>query len=68
MQGLGRLAWEMSDSLGHGIADGPPIGFDERNYADAETEAVPIVYGADVGDWWGIWDNSKPTKQSGMDW
>jgi len=56
------------DSLGHWVADGTPIGYYEVNYADAETEAIPVVYGIDVRDWWSIWDKSKPTKRGKVVW
>jgi uncharacterized protein (TIGR03067 family) len=56
------------DAMGHWVADGTPIGYYEVNYADAETEAIPLVYGIDVRDWWSVWDNSKPTKRGQVAW
>ncbi|NOZ40815.1 MAG: hypothetical protein GXP24_11400, partial [Planctomycetes bacterium] len=56
------------DGLGHWVADGTPIGYYEINYADAETVAVPIVYGVDVRDWWSIWDDSKPVRRGKVVW
>ena len=52
----------------HWVPDGTPIGFYEVVYADEHVEAIPIVYGADVRDWWNVWDNSKPTTRSKVVW
>lgn len=56
------------DSLGHWVADGTPIGYYEVNFADADSVAIPIVYGVDVRDWWSVWDDSKPTDRGVVAW
>ncbi len=52
----------------HWVPDGTPIGFYEIVYEDEHVEAIPIVYGADVRDWWNVWDNSRPTTRSKVVW
>ncbi len=59
---------KQGDMLGHWVADGTPIGYYEINYADAETVAIPIVYGVDVRDWWSVWDDSKPVRRGKVVW
>lgn len=52
----------------HWVPDGTPIGFYEVVYEDEHVEAIPIVYGADVRDWWNVWDDSRPTTRSEVVW
>ncbi|MEX2169883.1 MAG: hypothetical protein WD851_11280 [Pirellulales bacterium] len=56
------------DSLGHWVADGTPIGYYEVVYEDGSAEAIPIIYGVDVRDWWSIWDNAKATERGKVVW
>lgn len=56
------------DGMGHYVPDGTPIGYYEVVYADNHAEAIPIVYGVDVRDWWSVWDNSKPVKRGTVVW
>ena len=56
------------DSLGHWVADGTPIGYYEVLYEDGSAEAIPIIYGVDVRDWWSVWDNAKATERGKVVW
>ncbi len=57
-----------ADPVGHYQEDGTLIGHYRVNYEDGDWEIIPIVYGRDVRDWWGLWDNFKPTTQSKIAW
>ena len=52
----------------HWVPDGTPVGFYEVVYEDDHVEAIPIIYGADLRDWWNVWDKSKPTTRSKVVW
>ncbi|MFO1020772.1 MAG: hypothetical protein U0903_08760 [Planctomycetales bacterium] len=62
---------------GIGRRDMPAFAFEKDNttigmyvvtYEDDDVEFIPIVYGKDVRDWWGVWDNFQPTKASDVVW
>lgn len=62
---------------GIGRRDMPAFAFEKDNntigmyvvtYEDDDVEFIPIVYGKDVRDWWGVWDNFQPTKGSEVAW
>lgn len=52
----------------HSEKDGTLIGYYRVNYDDGDYEIIPIVYGKDVRDWWGIWDKFQPTRNSTIAW
>jgi len=52
----------------HFEKDGTLIGYYRVNYEDEDYEVIPIVYGKDVRDWWGIWDKFAPTRNSEIAW
>lgn len=52
----------------HFEKDGTLIGYYRVNYEDDDYEVIPIVYGKDVRDWWGIWDKFAPTRNSEIVW
>jgi RNA polymerase sigma factor (sigma-70 family) len=45
-----------------GVADGTEIGVYLLRYADGSEERIPIVYGADVRDWWRSADPALPSR------
>ena len=49
------------------IKDGTPIGEYTVRYSDGSTQAIPIVYGEDVRDWWN-WDKSKEANRGKAVW
>jgi hypothetical protein len=57
-----------ADPVGHYQEDGTLIGHYRVNYEDGDWEIIPIVYGRDVRDWWGVWDKLKPTTQAKYGW
>lgn len=56
------------DKWNHWVPDGVPIAYYEVVYQDESVEAIPIVYGQDVRDWWSLWDDNKPTTRSKVVW
>ncbi len=50
-----------------GIKDATPIGQWIVHYEDGSQETIPIVYGADVRDWWNT-DRSKKLNRSKVAW
>lgn len=57
-----------ANPLGHWVPDGTPIAYYKVTYADGDAEAIPVVYGQDVRDWWSVWDHDKPTTRSQVVW
>ncbi|MFO1020771.1 MAG: hypothetical protein U0903_08755 [Planctomycetales bacterium] len=57
-----------ANPAGHFERDGTAIGMYIITYEDQDVEFVPITYGKDVRDWWGIWDKFQPTKKSEVAW
>lgn len=62
---------------GRGRPDGPIFAYEKDTsaigmyvitYEDDDIEFIPVVYGKDVRDWWGLWDNFQPTKNSEVVW
>src|SRR5262249_6045471 len=49
------------------VADGTQIGEYKVHYEDGSTEAVPIVYGQDVRDWW-YTENLKGVSRGKVAW
>jgi RNA polymerase sigma factor (sigma-70 family) len=47
---------------GFGVDDGTAIGTYVVRYADRTEERVPIVYGADLRDWWRDSDDAEPSR------
>src|SRR4051795_4239732 len=45
----------------HFVPDGTLIGLYEVHYEDGSSEAIPIVYGEDVRDWWVTADSKGAT-------
>lgn len=57
-----------NNPAGNWVPDGLPIAYYEVVYQDGSSEAVPVIYGFDVRDWWSVWDHEKPTRQSRVAW
>ena len=47
--------------------DGALVGQYRLTYQDGKTASLPIVYGADIRDWW-IWDNGMPLTRGVVAW
>jgi hypothetical protein len=52
---------------GDSVKDGTTIGHYLLHYEDGTTEAVPIVYGEDVRNWWND-DGSRPVARGTIAW
>lgn len=63
--GWGSFGGPESD---HFEKEGTLIGYYRVNYEDGDYEVIPIVYGKDVRDWWGIWDKFAGTRNSEVVW
>lgn len=49
------------------VADGVVVGRYVLHYEDGSSQAVPIVYGQDVRDWWN-WDHSAAVTRGRIAW
>ncbi|MHA3772327.1 hypothetical protein ACXR0O_12405 [Verrucomicrobiota bacterium sgz303538] len=49
------------------VEDGTPIGEYTVHYEDGSTTSIPIVYGADVRDWWS-WGKSVEVSRGKIAW
>jgi hypothetical protein len=47
--------------------DGTLVGQYRLKYQDGETASLPIVYGADIRDWW-VWDDGTPLTRGVVAW
>jgi hypothetical protein len=47
--------------------DGALVGQYRFKYQDGETVLLPIVYGADIRDWW-VWDDGAPLTRGVVAW
>jgi hypothetical protein len=64
---LTKLHFLHSCACGHKTPDGTVIGQYVVHYEDGSAAEVPVVYGADVRDWW-LWPGGKALTRGRIGW